>query len=160
MPSPLTIGGPDTWMNGSAAGGRRTNFRPRWSDIAPACWVLLRDWPPGPISGWQGLESFVLKPNGRWLSGGVAAEGRMQSSCCTPKSCDPPPPARPDAKSFRAARVTGIGRRPGVRRSRRIRPREVIMENKQLMRRSLLKTAALATTALTVPFVHGAFAAG
>jgi hypothetical protein len=34
------------------------------------------------------------------------------------------------------------------------------MENGHLTRRSLLKTAALATTALTVPFVHGAFAAG
>src|SRR3954452_871416 len=34
------------------------------------------------------------------------------------------------------------------------------MENGYLTRRSLLKTAALATTALAVPFVRGAFAAG
>jgi hypothetical protein len=34
------------------------------------------------------------------------------------------------------------------------------MENGHLTRRSLLKTAALATTTLTVPFVHSAFAAG
>ena len=30
-----------------------------------------------------------------------------------PKSCDPPPRSRPDTKSFCAARVTPIGRRPG-----------------------------------------------
>jgi len=34
------------------------------------------------------------------------------------------------------------------------------MENKKLTRRSVLRTAALATTALSVPFVHGAYAAG
>jgi hypothetical protein len=34
------------------------------------------------------------------------------------------------------------------------------MENGHLTRRSLLKTAALAATALTVAFAHGAFAAG
>src|SRR5436309_12987771 len=34
------------------------------------------------------------------------------------------------------------------------------MENGHLTRRSLLKTATLATTALAVPFVHGARAAG
>jgi hypothetical protein len=33
------------------------------------------------------------------------------------------------------------------------------MENGHLTRRSLVKTAALATTALAVPFAHGAFAA-
>ena len=34
------------------------------------------------------------------------------------------------------------------------------MENKKLTRRSVLQTAALATTALSMPFVHGAYAAG
>src|SRR6202047_369265 len=99
------MGRPAIGTNGSAAGVRPKNFRRRWSDIAPAYWVL-RDWPPGPISGWRGWKSFVLKPNGRWLSGGVAAEGRTQSSCCMPKSCDRPPSAHPDTESFRAARVT------------------------------------------------------
>jgi len=33
------------------------------------------------------------------------------------------------------------------------------MENGHLTRRSLVKTAALAITALAVPFAHGAFAA-
>ncbi|HEY1430806.1 MAG TPA: hypothetical protein VGF39_04140, partial [Stellaceae bacterium] len=36
--SPHIIGDPDIWTDGSAAGGRRINFPPEWSDTALAYW--------------------------------------------------------------------------------------------------------------------------
>jgi Transglycosylase SLT domain len=92
----------DEWIGG----GRPADKFPAAVERYRARVLGPRDWPLGPISGWQGSKNFVLKPNASWLSVGVAAEGRTQSSCCMPKSCDPPRRPRPNTKSFRATRVT------------------------------------------------------